>query len=284
MWIDVTLGHASVRNKRPKVWIAVDVLRATSVMTVFLAEGGRKLYMTGDVKEAFALQRGLKLLAIGEQFAKPIPGFDFDNSPLQLLQAKQKLQGRSGVHCTSNGTKLVKLLTPLGGTVIAGSFLNLSACTAAAVRMLGDRSLPEPDFATLEEEASDGIASDDREGIVIACSGRSAMPILDDTYLAGAFVESLHAQLPQAELRDGAKIALAVRQALTVEEAFRTSESGIVMAELGLQDDILFCARQDVYTCVPRASFEGDHLVMTAATLAASSPQAELATCVQNEG
>ena len=136
MWIDVALDHFSATRKRPKVWIAIDVLRATSVMTTFLSEGGTKLYMTADVEEARALQHGLHLLAIGEQFAKPIEGFDFDNSPMALLREKHLLKGRAGVHSTSNGTKLVKLLMSLGGTVIAGSFLNLTACAERAVSLL----------------------------------------------------------------------------------------------------------------------------------------------------
>jgi 2-phosphosulfolactate phosphatase len=136
MWIDVALDHFSARNQQPGLWIAVDVLRATSVMTTFLAEGGNTIYLTGDVEEARALRRQFNLLAMGEQGALPIPGFDFDNSPLALLKAKDRIQGRSVVHTTSNGTKLVKLLMSLGGVVLAGSFLNLSACVSKAAELL----------------------------------------------------------------------------------------------------------------------------------------------------
>ena len=59
MWIDVALDHFSARNQQPGLWIAVDVLRATSVMTTFLAEGGKTIYLTGDVEEARALRRQL---------------------------------------------------------------------------------------------------------------------------------------------------------------------------------------------------------------------------------
>jgi phosphosulfolactate phosphohydrolase-like enzyme len=234
-------------------------------MTTFLSEGGTDLYMTADVEEARKLQRQLNLLAMGEQFAKPIAGFDFDNSPLALLRAKEKLKGRAGVHSTSNGTKLVKLLTSLGGHVLAGSFLNLGACVDEAAALLQRESVvisrvPEPKHLN-----SDGLVHmDDPDGVVIACAGRAGMPILDDTYCAGALVDGLVARFPHAELRDGAMLAQAVRRALPVEEAFNKSESGQVMAALGLQEEILFCARQDVYSCVPQACFAGDHLVMRA--------------------
>ena len=278
MWIDVALDHASARNLRPKVWIAVDILRATSVMTTFLAEGGEKLYMAADVEQARRLQQRFNLLAMGEQFAKPIKGFDFDNSPLALLRDKQKLQGRSGVHSTSNGTKLVKLLTSMGGTVLAGSFLNLTACVARAVDLLrvgesGKTPAQQPKYLN-----SDGLVhNDDPDGIVIACAGRAGMPILDDTYFAGAVVERLRMQIPNAELRDGARIAQAVRRGLPVTQAFQQSESGLVMAALGLQDEILFCAREDVYACVPQASFEGEHLVMKASVNASAETESEVA-------
>ena len=263
MWIDVALDHLSARNLRPKVWIAIDVLRATSVMTTFLSEGGTKLYMTADVEEARRLKREMNLLAMGEQFAKPVQGFDFDNSPLALLQAKGRLQGRSGVHSTSNGTRLVKLLTSLGGTVLAGCFLNLSACADRAMELMQGAATTPSSGPQPKHLNSDGLVhNDDPDGIVIACAGRAGMPILDDTYLAGAFVERLKSMSANAELRDGALIAEAVWRALPVEETFQQSESGLVMAGLGLQEEILFCARQDLYTCVPQASFEGEHLVM----------------------
>jgi len=265
MWIDVALDHASAKNLRPKVWIAVDVLRATSVMTTFLAEGGTKIFMTADVEEARRLQKHFQLLAMGEQFAKPIAGFDFDNSPLALLREKGKLRGRAGVHSTSNGTKLVKLLTSLGGTVLAGSFLNLSACVARAAELLKHGARNEARGPQPKHLGSDGLVyNDDPDGIVIACAGRAGMPILDDTYFAGALIERLRMLLPTAELRDGARIAQAVRRALPVAQAFQQSESGLVMAALGLEEEILFCAREDIYSCVPQASFEGDHLVMKA--------------------
>ncbi len=282
MWIDVALDQFSATKMRPKVWIAVDVLRATSVMTTFLAEGGVKLYMTGNVQEAYTLQRELNLLAMGERFGRQIEGFEFDNSPMGLLRAKDTLSGRSGVHCSTNGTKLVKMLTGFGGLVIAGCFLNLSACTLMAVRSLTDPSLPAADWASLEEEQSDGGVSVDRDGIVVACAGNATLPLLDDTYLAGALVDRLAALLPQAKLRDGARVAQAVRKALPVEEAFRNSNSGIVLTGLGLQDDIEFCARQDVYSCVPEASRDGDLVVMKAAESGRCGTQAEVVKAEQS--
>ena len=277
MWMDVALDHDSARKLRPKVWIAVDVLRATSVMTTFLAEGGTELYMTADVEEARKLQWQFNLLAMGEQFAKPIAGFDFDNSPLALLRHKDKLKGRAGVHSTSNGTKLVKLLTSLGGVVLAGSFLNMNACVSTATNLLQDGGSLQPRPVAPKHLASDGLVhNDDPDGIVIACAGRQGMPILDDTYCAGALIERLRTHFPHAELRDGAMVAEAVRRALPVEEAFQKSESGQVMAALGLQEEILFCAREDVYGCVPQAHFSGDHLVMQASRNVVAAEPAEV--------
>ncbi len=263
MWIDVALDHASAEKHRPALWIAVDVLRATAVMTTFLAEGGKDLYLTGDVAEARALRAQFNLLAIGEEGALPIPGFDFDNSPLALLKDKDRIRGRDAVHTTSNGTKLVKLLMSLGGVVLAGSFLNLTACVNKAAELLTHGGLSPAPGETDLKEVSDGLhRSNPGIGIVVACAGRKGMPILDDTYFAGAFVKRLHALLPNAELGDSALIAQAVSEALPLDVALRESESGHVMAKLGLQEEISFCGRLDVYTCVPQASIEGGHLVM----------------------
>jgi 2-phosphosulfolactate phosphatase len=241
MKIDVALDHASTKTQIPDVWIAIDILRATSVMTTFLAEGGDTLYLAAGVEEARILARRFDLLTMGEEFAKPIEGFDFDNSPLQLLKAKSRLKGRNAVHTTSNGTKLVRLLQSLGGDILAGSFLNLSACASeAATRVTGNGS----------------------RGVTIACAGRRGSPILDDTYCAGVYVKYLHKLLPEAELTDCAMLALAVSEALPVEQALRESESGHIMAALGLQEEIAFCARTDIYSCVPYAGDEGGLLTM----------------------
>ena len=269
MWIDVALDHASAKKLRPEIWIAVDALRATAVMATFLAEGGKSIYLTGDVEEARALRREFNLLAMGEQGALPIPGFDFDNSPLALLKARDRIQGRSVVHITSNGTKLVKMLTSLGGIIFAGSFLNLSACVSRAAELLLGGSLVQSGIP-VELDEVEKVFGDGRRragvgpGLVVACAGRQGLPILDDTYFAGAFVKRLHALMPDAQLLDGALIAQAVSDALPREDAFGQSHSGQIMAELGLQEEILFCARVDVYSCVPQASFEGGHLVMKA--------------------
>jgi 2-phosphosulfolactate phosphatase len=261
MWIDVALDHASAQKLRPALWIAVDVLRATAVMTTFLAEGGKSIYLTASVEEARALQHQFHLLAMGEQGALPVPGFDFDNSPLALLAAKDRIHGRSVVHSTSNGTKLVKMLTSLGGVVLAGSFLNLSACVAKAAKILSNGALPAT--PPREKTNSDGWRhSPTGPGIVVACAGRSGMPILDDTHFAGVFVKRLHSLIPEIELGDGARIALAVSEALPREVALRESESGHVMAQLGLQEEISFCACIDMYSCVPQASLEDGYLVM----------------------
>jgi 2-phosphosulfolactate phosphatase len=241
MWIDVALDHASTKTRCPDVWIAIDILRATSVMTTFLAEGGDTLYLAADVEEARALASQLHLLTMGERFAKPIEGFDFDNSPLQLLEAKGRLKGRNGVHTTSNGTKLIRLLQSMGGEILAGSFLNLSACASAAVKL---------------------ATANSSKGITIACAGRRGSPILDDTYCAGVFVKRLSELLAEAELTDGAMLALAVSEALPLEQALRESESGHIVANLGLSEEIAFCARIDVYSCVPYASNVGGLLAM----------------------
>jgi 2-phosphosulfolactate phosphatase len=236
-------------------------------MTTFLAEGGNALYLTAEVEDARFLQRQFNLLAMGEKSAKTIAGFDFDNSPLALLRARDRIRGRSGVITTSNGTGLIKLLTSLGGVVLAGSFLNLSACVSKAAELLSNGGLVPP---ALPAAAPDGIANDGLvrtnpgTGIVVACAGRRGIPVLDDTYCAGVFVNRLHALLPGAELRDGALIAQAVSQALPREEALDMSESGQVTAQLGLQDEVDFCARIDVYSCVPRAVIEGEYVVMKA--------------------
>ena len=210
-------------------------------MTTFLGEGGSALYLAASVEDARELASRLGLLTMGEQSGKPIPGFDFDNSPLQLLSAKSRLKGRSGAHVTSNGTKLIHLLQERGGEILAGSFLNLSACAEEAIAI---------------------SKANGSNGITIACAGRAGSPILDDTHCAGAYVRRLRELLPDAKLEEGAMLALAVNDGLPVERALRESHSGHIVAGLGLEEEVAFCARLDLYSCVPQARKEGELLAV----------------------
>ncbi|MBQ9595499.1 MAG: 2-phosphosulfolactate phosphatase, partial [Synergistaceae bacterium] len=71
------------------VWLVIDVLRATTVMTRWFELGGRELYPVKSPDEARKLvqeirERGSSPLLMGEVNGIPPEGFDLGNSPIEL--------------------------------------------------------------------------------------------------------------------------------------------------------------------------------------------------------
>ena len=71
------------------VWIVIDVLRATTVMTRWFELGGTELYPVKTPDDARKLvsdlkARGSSPLLMGEVNGLPPEGFDLGNSPIEL--------------------------------------------------------------------------------------------------------------------------------------------------------------------------------------------------------
>jgi len=81
---------SSVCEQVPKgsfVWIALDVIRATSSMVTFLAEGGRSILVTDSIELALGEKaKDPSVVLVGERGGMKIEGFDFDNSPGTLAR------------------------------------------------------------------------------------------------------------------------------------------------------------------------------------------------------
>jgi len=84
--------------------VVIDVLRAFSTAAYALAAGAECVLLVGDVEEAFALkQRFPHALIVGEVNGFSVPGFDFCNSPTQIVG--QDLRGRTLIQRTTAGTQ-----------------------------------------------------------------------------------------------------------------------------------------------------------------------------------
>jgi 2-phosphosulfolactate phosphatase len=196
--------------------IVVDVLRATSTIAQALAGGYQRVLCCAEIDEARALRDeiGDAVLA-GERKAEPIPGFDLGNSPREFVEAPAETL----ILTTTNGTRAIVEAASRCDLVLVGSMLNLEAVTSAA-RERG-------------------------EDVEIVCAGVLGAFALDDAYCAGRIVERLggaRTDAAEAALRLAASFAGA-------EEAFRTS---INPHERSIEDDLVWCARENVLQVVPR--------------------------------
>ena len=124
--------------------VAIDVLRAFSTAAYALAAGVREIILVGTVEEAFQLrQRFPDYLIMGEDNGLPVLGFDFSNSPAELILSQHNgahdLHGRVMIQRTSAGTQGI-VHSQRANNLLATSFVVASA-TARAIRQINPESL-----------------------------------------------------------------------------------------------------------------------------------------------
>lgn len=115
--------------------VVIDVLRSFTTAAVVLAQGARAIYPVERIAEATALFGRLEnVVSIGAVGGgDPVPGFDFGNSPSQLLQAD--LSGKSVVMTTAAGVRGLQRFCQARHLYAAS--LVCARATAEAVRAAG---------------------------------------------------------------------------------------------------------------------------------------------------
>ena len=204
--------------RKAPVGIVVDVLRASSTIVQALESGYRRVLCCAEVEEAFALRAELGEAALaGERLAARVPGFDFDNSPREMLGPIAETL----ILTTTNGTRAVVAAARRCETVLVGSLLNLDAVAAAANARGQD--------------------------VVVLCAGVDGKRTEDDAYCAGRIVELLVAERGEN-----------AGEAVAVARSFASPRQALFAAgnrrQAGLEEDIDWCARENVCTVVPALS------------------------------
>jgi 2-phosphosulfolactate phosphatase len=199
------------------VGIVVDVLRATSTIAQALASGWPRVLCAPGIEEARAVreQLGEGLLG-GERNAEQIEGFDVGASPREFVEGGDVPL----IFSTTNGTRAILTAASNCEQVFLGSLLNLDA-VAAAARKSG-------------------------EDVAIVCAGFKGTFALDDAYCAGRIV-----QLLDGDRNDAAKASELIARSFTDPYEGLTART---YGPPGLEDDIRFCARENVLDVVPRFS------------------------------
>jgi len=219
--VRVKVGFTPAGQVSAPLGIVVDVLRATSTICQALAAGFERVVCVGEIDDARALA-GSGVALAGERDNVRIDGFDFGNSPREFAAETTVSDTRTRlVLTTSNGTRLLLAAAARCEEVLVGSLLNLDEVVAAA-RGAGE--------------------------VAVLCAGVDGAFALDDAYVAGRIAAALGGE------QDDAAVA-----AVRLAAAFPTAEAGIGggisaanIRRAGLDDDIPFCARENVLDVVPR--------------------------------
>jgi 2-phosphosulfolactate phosphatase len=209
----IDVAFTPVETAPAQTGVVVDVLRATSTIAQALASGYRRVLCCAEIEDALALRAQIPdSLVGGERKAVQIEGFDVGASPREFLEPR----ANTLILSTTNGTRAILETAQRCTEVVLGSILNLEAVARASA-------------------ARDAV---------IVCAGFQGAFALDDAYCAGRIV-----QLVEGERTDAAIASELIARAFpTALEAFNARTYG----PPGLEEDIAFCARENVLEVVPR--------------------------------
>ncbi|KAF0237865.1 MAG: 2-phosphosulfolactate [Prolixibacteraceae bacterium] len=105
--------------------VIIDVFRAFSTACYVFDCGVNRIFPTGEIGAAYQLkEQNPDFVLIGERNEQKPPGFDFGNSPSQIIN--ENLKGKTVVHTTSSGTQGIANAKK-SDEIITGSFVNAGA-------------------------------------------------------------------------------------------------------------------------------------------------------------
>jgi len=217
---DLTSAHVEGRAV-----VVFDVLRATTTMTAALAMGVAEIFVQpslDDVRIA-AGKFGDAAVTCGELNCVQPAGFTLGNSPGGFTAAFAR---RTVFMATTNGTKAI-LAAVEAKYLYVGALVNASSVARAARASGAD--------------------------VALLCSGTDGLSSMEDTIGAGAVLDAIIASDTAVQLgSDVALMALELFRASKpiLRATLARTRGGTNIIRNGLQDDIDFAARLDVFDVV----------------------------------
>ncbi len=112
-------------RKAKGLTVVIDVFRAFSTACYASAKGLATIFPVGDINLAYQLKTDFpKAILVGERNERKPEGFNFGNSPAQLLDAE--ILATTMIHTTSSGTQGIANAVK-ADEIITGSFVNAGA-------------------------------------------------------------------------------------------------------------------------------------------------------------
>lgn len=203
--------------------VIIDVLRASSSICTAFANGATEIIPVDDIVKAKEYKSKGYLVA-AERDGFVLDFADFGNSPFNFT--KEKVEGKTIVYSTTNGTGIIKLASSSHMTVI-GSFLNISALSGWLINQEKD--------------------------VMLFCAGWKNRFNIEDTICAGAIAEKL--------MKSGfyTSVCDSTMAAMDLWSIARNDLQGYVrkiaqrnrLKDKGLDDCIEFCLTPDFTKKIP---------------------------------
>ena len=203
--------------------VIIDILRASSAICTAFANGAVEIIPVADVSEAKDYKARGYLVA-AERDGYVLDFADFGNSPFNFT--KEKVEGKTIVYSTTNGTGIINIASKAYMTVI-GSFINIGALTQWLINQERD--------------------------VILFCAGWKDKFNLEDTICAGAIAERLMASNFYATICDSTFAAMDL-WSLARPDLFGYIEKTAQRTRLRdkkLDDCIEFCLTEDFTDKIP---------------------------------
>jgi 2-phosphosulfolactate phosphatase len=210
-------------ENKEAIVVVIDVLRASSAICTAFSNGAAELIPVAEINEAKKYKEKGYLVA-AERDGYVLDFADFGNSPFNFT--REKVEGKTIVYSTTNGTRIIDLASSARLTVI-GTFNNISAISEWLLKQGHD--------------------------VILFCAGWKDKINLEDTLCAGAIAGRLLESSSFTTICDSVHIAtdlwkVAATDPLSyIEKAAQRSR----LREKGLDDCIEYCMTPDLNNNIP---------------------------------
>ncbi|ADI14501.1 2-phosphosulfolactate phosphatase [Truepera radiovictrix] len=193
------------------VVVVIDVLRTCTIAPLLFDRGLEALYMSASIRRALHLAEAKDLLLVGERRGLPPEGFNYGNSPQELLTAP--VAGRSAVLVSENAPRVLEQVAG-ARHLLLGSLYNAEAVAAHAASLAHDE-------------------------VALVCSGFAGNEDLDDALCAGFLAAQLKRRFGDAELVGATLMSISLFKAFpNPTQALWRSRAGQYLRTLALEDDL----------------------------------------------
>ncbi|MES2417171.1 MAG: 2-phosphosulfolactate phosphatase [Bacteroidota bacterium] len=202
--------------------VVIDILRATSSITYGIDNGAAAIIPVAQVEDCLNYSNKGYLLA-AERNGEVVEGYDFGNSPFSYT--KEKVEGKTIVLTTTNGTKAMHLAQKNAYQVVLGSFLNLTSLC-------------------------NWLKAQDKD-VLLLCAGWKDQFNLEDTLFAGAVVNTLQGDFVHFDDSCVAAEDMYLLAKADLRSYLHKSSHSHRLAQLNIEADVQFCLQLDVCSAIP---------------------------------
>ena len=200
--------------------VVVDAFRASTTIAVLVSKGARVIPVA-SIEEAASAETNFR---IGERGGAKVAGFDFGNSPTEILASEIPSDSTVALS-TTNGPRVVEAA---GGArvIFTGTFVNAES---------------------LAEDLSDGTHDD--TGVVVVGCGWEGHRASEDEAAAGAILHRLGSRGADLDERAGRIVERYLSRSTNV---LKSNSAARRLKRLGYVRDLDFCLGEDTVPVVPR--------------------------------